>query len=126
MHKGYGMFYHANKKYRAHRFIWEYHNGEIPFGKVIDHLCHNRACVNIDHLRVTTVTENNQYLSGAQAGSKSGIRNVNWQTSTGKWIVQIVCQGESYYFGRFENIEEAAVVAERARAELFGEFAGRG
>lgn len=50
---------HANgKSYRAHRWAWEIVNGKIPSDKVIDHICRNRACVAIDHLRVVTQQEN--------------------------------------------------------------------
>ncbi|MFG1227159.1 HNH endonuclease signature motif containing protein [Xanthobacter wiegelii] len=33
-----------------HRFIWRAHNGEIPDGYEVDHICKNRACCNPDHL----------------------------------------------------------------------------
>src|SRR6185369_15988036 len=33
-----------------HRRAYERVKGSIPVGMVIDHLCHNRACVNTDHL----------------------------------------------------------------------------
>lgn len=34
-----------------HRYVWEITHGVIPDGYEIDHLCHNRACCNIQHLR---------------------------------------------------------------------------
>ena len=124
MHKGYGTIWDGNKNIRAHRYAWEEVNGPIPSGKVIDHVCHNRACVNVEHLRLCTVTENNQYLSGARAGSKSGVRNV-YPSGKG-WHVKMIKDGKNYSFGTYSSIEHAAEIAEQARAELFGEFAGRG
>ena len=34
-----------------HRYVWEQENGAIPDGYETDHLCHNRACCNIQHLQ---------------------------------------------------------------------------
>ncbi len=56
--KGYGGLYHGGESYYAHRFSWELHNGPIPEGLQIDHLCRNRICVNPGHLRVVTQREN--------------------------------------------------------------------
>jgi hypothetical protein len=55
---GYHKVYANGKSQRAHRWAWELVNGKIPDGKVIDHLCRNRACVALDHLRVVTQREN--------------------------------------------------------------------
>jgi len=37
-----------------HRHKWEEANGTIPEGYEIDHMCKNRACCNLDHLRLLT------------------------------------------------------------------------
>lgn len=55
---GYFKLWHKGKSVRAHRWTWELINGPIPTDKVIDHICRNRACVAIDHLRVVTQQEN--------------------------------------------------------------------
>lgn len=44
---------------QAHRVAWVIANGEIENGLVIDHLCRNKSCVNVSHLRVVTSAENN-------------------------------------------------------------------
>ena len=42
----------------AHRVSWWIHNGEIPDGLVVDHMCRNRRCIEITHLRLLTNEEN--------------------------------------------------------------------
>ena len=42
----------------AHRANWLDLKGEIPAGYEIDHVCRNRACINVDHLRCVTRAEN--------------------------------------------------------------------
>lgn len=34
-----------------HRTMWKHYGGMIPEGFEIDHLCGNRACFNVEHLR---------------------------------------------------------------------------
>jgi hypothetical protein len=56
---GYGSFYFMKKLRRAHRVAWYFKNGEIPKGMVIDHICKNRKCVNVEHLRCVSKRQNN-------------------------------------------------------------------
>lgn len=42
----------------GHRVAWEAANGPIPEGMTIDHVCRNRRCINVDHLRLLTNVEN--------------------------------------------------------------------
>jgi hypothetical protein len=55
---GYHTLWSNKKRVRAHRWAYELVNGKIPDGLVIDHLCRNRACVAVDHLRAVTQREN--------------------------------------------------------------------
>lgn len=71
---GYGQTFFRGKVTRAHRAAWIEANGDIPKGFVVDHICHNeavesgeckggftckhRACVNLDHLRLASQSEN--------------------------------------------------------------------
>lgn len=57
----YGQFKSKGKRYLAHRVAYELFNGvEIPTGLEIDHLCHNRPCVNPSHLEAVTHKVNQQ------------------------------------------------------------------
>lgn len=40
-----------------HRIVWEDIYGDIPDGYEIDHKCRNRACCNIEHLQILTVSK---------------------------------------------------------------------
>ncbi len=72
--KWYCRFRFHGKSVRIHRYIWEKSNGPIPGGLEVDHQCRNRACCNVNHLRIVThqinVTEN--------------IVGVNWQLQLAK------------------------------------------
>lgn len=56
---GYGFFCDSASPSRlAHRWSYTHFNGEIPEDMVINHMCHNRSCVNHHHLEVMTPEEN--------------------------------------------------------------------
>lgn len=61
---GYGHFRRKiNDKwimYKAHRFAYEYYNGNIPKGYIIRHTCDNPKCVNPSHLVIGTYKDNVQ------------------------------------------------------------------
>lgn len=56
--RGYGMRHKDGGPKLAHRIAWEDERGVIPVGLTLDHLCRNRACVNVDHLEPVTMREN--------------------------------------------------------------------
>lgn len=57
--KGYGQLTYQQTHYSAHRFAWKFFKAELPPKPLqIDHIYRNKLCVNVDHLRISTVTEN--------------------------------------------------------------------
>jgi HNH endonuclease len=42
----------------VHQWVWEHHNGPIPKGKVVMHICDNPPCYRYEHLRLGTQAEN--------------------------------------------------------------------
>ncbi len=48
----------------AHRAAWTHVNGQIPDGMTVDHVCKNRRCVNVNHLRLLSNFENGRRTFG--------------------------------------------------------------
>lgn len=121
---GYGRLSDGERTVLAHRFAWERVNGQVPPNMMLDHICRNRACVNLDHLRIASRSENGQNRQGPDSDNRSGVRNVT-VARNGKYVVRIKKNGKTRHFGTYKTLEEATEVAERERKRLFGEFAGR-
>ncbi len=54
LRNGYGSFWFRGENIGAHRFSYLFHHSEIPEGYHIHHKCHNKICVNIEHLEALT------------------------------------------------------------------------
>jgi hypothetical protein len=55
---GYGITYLCGVKGLAHRISYAISRGDIPSGKVVMHVCDNPPCVNPNHLRLGTLSDN--------------------------------------------------------------------
>lgn len=71
---GYGAVKVKRKPWRAHRFSYAIHKGDIPKDKCVLHRCDVPACVNPDHLWLGTNWENSQDMV-AKGRSTIGLRN---------------------------------------------------
>jgi len=72
--RGYGRVRYKGKQVLVHRFVWEAANGPIPPKMEIDHRCMNKACINLDHLRVVT----------HQVNTTENLEGANWQLNKAK------------------------------------------
>jgi hypothetical protein len=55
---GYGHMVVNGKVIDSHRISYELFHGKIPDGMLIMHSCDNKKCVNPDHLKIGTYSEN--------------------------------------------------------------------
>jgi hypothetical protein len=57
---GYGITSRRGKWMRAHRAAWFDVHGKIPEGLLVMHECDNPSCINVEHLKLGTVLDNNR------------------------------------------------------------------
>jgi hypothetical protein len=65
---GYGIIHWRGRTWVCHRAMWTAKVGPIPTDDdwTIDHLCRNRACVNVEHMEVVTRIENSRRGGGLE------------------------------------------------------------
>lgn len=123
---GYGYFYSVDlwpQSQMAHRAVFLFTGERTPAaeGLDVDHLCHQRSCVRPEHLRVATRRENAQNRRGADSNSKSGVRGVETMIRRGQVAYRpwVAVGGRTVKLGVFDDLAEAAAVAEAARRERY-------
>lgn len=119
---GYARLTVDGAKVYAHRWVWERTNGPVPRDIDVDHICHNRACVKIEHLRLASKQQNSSNRSGSL--NALGLRNV-YKLPSGSYRV-VVGSPPHRLTKTCSTIEEATETASLYRRKLFGEFAGLG
>ena len=121
--RGYPNFYAEGKTRYMHRHLYEERHGPIPAGLMVDHVCHNPRCVEVSHLRLATLSENNRNLNGAYKSRKHDLpRGV---TRNGRAYRARVHFNKVCHSLTFPTVEEAAAWARDKRKELYGDFAGK-
>jgi hypothetical protein len=58
--RGYGTMTIDKTAVYAHRLSYWVRVGPIPSGQVIDHMCHNPACINTEHMVLTDMVSNSK------------------------------------------------------------------
>lgn len=113
---GYGRVYYDGRQHNTHRLVWELEHGTIVGDFQVDHLCHNRACSELTHLRLATRRQNQENRAGAQSNSISGVRGVRF--TGGRYRVTARSRGVDHCGGSFDTIEDATAAAVALRAVL--------
>jgi hypothetical protein len=103
----------------AHRVAYQDTFGPIAAGAMIDHRCHNTACVNPSHLRLATAKQNAEHKVTARKDSASGIRGVSWKPRQNRWLASVGHNGRRIHIGYFHTSTEAAEAVTAKRNELF-------
>lgn len=116
--RGYGVVRVDSKNLYAHRVAYALaHEGEIPDGKVIDHVCHVPQCVNPMHLRAVTNKENAENRGSDSVNASSGVRGVH---RNGKgWRAAVRHNFKLHYTTTYYSVEEASDAAVALRNQLF-------
>jgi len=109
-----------NKHIAIHRIIFLLHNGYLP--KMIDHIDGNPRNNKIENLRSASSLQNQQNQK-LPSHNTSGFKGVIWNKRLKKWMVRIKINKAQTYFGVYEDIELADLVAQEARNKYHGEFA---
>lgn len=117
---GYGQFgIDAERGAIAHRFAWESIRGPIPGDMLLDHKCHNRACVNPAHLRVATQKQNLENQGVLRSDNTSGVRGVHRHSNGRHWVAKVEHHGRTHHAGIFLDLAEAETAVKEKRNELF-------
>lgn len=88
----------------------------------IDHKDQNPLNNQRKNLRAATHSQN-LHNCGASKNSTTGVKGVWFHKARGKYVAEIRVEGKLYWLGRFDILAEAAVVVQKKREELVGEFA---
>jgi hypothetical protein len=118
---GYRIVGVNGKRYKAHRVVWMLHRGYIGEGLQIDHIDGDRSNNHIDNLRVCTNAENSRN-GKLRVSNTSGIKGVTWSKARSGWQVQIKKDYKNHYFGTYQSLELAELIAQEARDSLHGEY----
>lgn len=116
---GYGKFKYEGQPRLAHRISYEWANGTIPAGMMLDHICHTRACVNPSHLRPVTNKQNQENPPGPPRTNSTGALGVYRKKRDGRYQARVVHNGRTTNAGTFTTLEEAAEAARQLRLLLF-------
>lgn len=103
----------------ASRYIWAWHNGDIPERMEIDHRDRNPSNDRIWNLRLATDLQQ-QANRGKNRNNTSGYKGVWLDKRRGTWCAQV----GSLHLGAFASPEAAAAQVQQYGAQIHAEFWG--
>ena len=109
--------------YRAHRLAFLYMTGRIP--DIIDHIDNNGFNNSWDNLREADYFTNG-YNHSMHKNNTSGVKGVNFNKASGKWVARIRVNGVRKCLGNFSKLSDAEAAIVSARNKYHGEFANHG
>ena len=117
---GYLIIGIRNRLVLGHRLAWCLHYGEWP-AAFIDHKNGVKTDNRICNLRVCNKRENAANAK-LRKDSDSGFKGIRKSKSGKRWAVY-VRQGDKYYVGSFDTLEQARQVHAEISKQVYGEFA---
>ena len=94
-------------------------------GRFVDHKNGNTLNNRKSNLRVVLDSNNSMNRKSRNKNNKSRYRNVSWNKSCNKWVVQMQINKKNHILGYFDDVHEAGKFAEEMRDKYYGEFAGK-
>ena len=111
---GYKVIWFEGKQYKTHNLVWNWHYGEVPEGKEVDHSDRDRSNNRIENLRLATPK---------QQLANQGALGIRQQKKTNKWEAQHALGGRLKYLGTFATALQARLAYEKATSAVEPEFA---
>lgn len=108
---GYGKKDHKRVA-KAHRVAYEEVHGPIPEGMHVHHLCHTKACVNVEHMQLMTNRDHQSALGHGKllerdAAAIRQLKREGWHVDdiagsfgVSKWTVYDIAKGRTWATGR--------------------------
>jgi hypothetical protein len=107
--------------YAVHRVIWTMFHGELTKETQVDHINGDAADNRIENLRLANSSQN--CCNRRMRPNNSGIKNVSFVKENQKYRVALQVNKQRKFFGYYEDLELAELVALEARNKYHGEFA---
>ena len=112
----------GNRMKMLHNYIWEYHNGAIPQGLMVDHINQLPYDNRLSNLRLVNKAQN-RLNSTHKRKSNIGIRGVNWYERKHRFRAYINVDGKRIELGCYKKLDDAIRKRLQAEHDYLGEFA---